>query len=89
MHYMGFVGPDVTVLPPVHLFWQNTAPKVIADRCSLTKLLNAMFARGLTKRVPPSSPLVDDSVNPDFCHSAIRRNFKFPRSLIGRIMKFT
>jgi retinol dehydrogenase 12 len=61
----------------------------MADRCSLTKLLNAMLSRRLTKRVPPSSPLVVNSVNPGLCHSAISRNFKFPRSLIGRIMEFT
>jgi retinol dehydrogenase 12 len=59
----------------------------MAGRYSLTKLLNVMFARGLTERLPPSSPLLIDSVNSGFCYSAIRQNVTFPLSLLTGFME--
>jgi retinol dehydrogenase-12 len=41
-----------------------------------TKLLNVQFVRGLTARLPSTTSIVVNSVNPGFCYSEIGRNTK-------------
>jgi retinol dehydrogenase-12 len=50
--------------------------RVMSARYPETKLLNVQFVRGLTARLPSSTPIVVTSVNPGFCHSELVRNMK-------------
>ncbi|KAJ7483238.1 hypothetical protein FB451DRAFT_1438886, partial [Mycena latifolia] len=45
-------------------------------RYHLTKLLNVLFVRALTARLPSSSPLIVNAVCPGYCHSELRRDLK-------------
>jgi retinol dehydrogenase-12 len=59
----------------------------MALRYAETKLFNVLFSRSLTARLPPSSPLVVNSVNPGFCYSSFRRNVKFPLIIVTTLME--
>ncbi|CAK5267280.1 unnamed protein product [Mycena citricolor] len=48
-------------------------PKQMTDRYYLTKLLNVFFVRAFNDRLPPSTPVVIDAVNPGFCRSELNR----------------
>ncbi|KAJ7762987.1 hypothetical protein B0H16DRAFT_504467 [Mycena metata] len=48
-------------------------PAVMATRYHCTKLLNILFVRALTARLPSDSPLIVTTVNPGFCHSDLLR----------------
>ncbi|KAA1473873.1 hypothetical protein DENSPDRAFT_780602, partial [Dentipellis sp. KUC8613] len=43
-------------------------------RYFFSKMLNVMFARELTARLPADTPLIVDCVNPGFCSSELGRN---------------
>ncbi|KAF8138046.1 short-chain dehydrogenase [Mycena galopus ATCC 62051] len=68
-------------------------PKVMQTFYNVTKLLNVFFVRGLNTRLDTSSPLIVNAVNPGFCVSELRRDFRPPLSWImsffERIMAFT
>jgi retinol dehydrogenase-12 len=59
----------------------------MAHRYEETKLFNVLFSRSLTARLPPSSPLVVNSVNPGYCFSSIRRNVKFPLIVMAKLLE--
>ncbi|KAK7045047.1 hypothetical protein R3P38DRAFT_2882282 [Favolaschia claudopus] len=49
------------------------SPTNMMFRYVLTKLLNILFVRALTARLPPSTPIIVNSVNPGLCHSELTR----------------
>ncbi|CAK5283328.1 unnamed protein product [Mycena citricolor] len=65
-----------------------SVPKQMADRYPLTKLLNVFFVRAFNDRLPPSTPVVIDTVNPGFCHSELSRNAVGLAGIMFAIMKF-
>ncbi|KAJ6540465.1 hypothetical protein B0H19DRAFT_1175721 [Mycena capillaripes] len=50
-------------------------PTNMASRYLLTKLLNILFVRALNARLPPSTPLIVNAVNPGLCRSELTRDF--------------
>ncbi|KAJ7770638.1 hypothetical protein B0H16DRAFT_1410926 [Mycena metata] len=56
--------------------------KVMESRYPLTKLLNVFFVRALNDRIPVSTPVVVDTVNPGFCHSELARRAKGMQALV-------
>jgi retinol dehydrogenase 12 len=58
----------------------------MSNRYPLSKLFNVQFALGLSSRLSPASAIIVNSVNPGFCLSSIRRNMKFPMTLITGFM---
>ncbi|KAF7345408.1 WW domain-containing oxidoreductase [Mycena venus] len=67
--------------------------KVMQSRYMLTKLLTVFFVRALNARLPPSTAVIIDMVNPGFCHSELMRDAKgvagFMFWLFKRIVAFT
>lgn len=60
--------------------------KVISDRYPLSKLLNVLFVRGLTKKLPANSPIIVTAVNPGYCKSQLGRHVSFTTRLVMAIM---
>jgi NAD(P)-dependent dehydrogenase (short-subunit alcohol dehydrogenase family) len=61
--------------------------RVMGARYPETKLLNVQFVRGLTARLPSSTPIVVTSVNPGFCHSELVRNMRGIVRVVVTIMQ--
>ncbi|KAF8266228.1 hypothetical protein EI94DRAFT_1586455 [Lactarius quietus] len=61
-------------------------PKVISGRYPVSKLLNILFVRELTKRLPANSPIIATAVNPGFCKTQLARHVPFARLLVMMIM---
>lgn len=61
----------------------------LAVRYELTKMLNMLLVRSLTSHLPPSSAIVVCGINPGFCYSGIRRNIKFPMTILTTLMEIT
>ncbi|KAH9177633.1 hypothetical protein EDB89DRAFT_2218277 [Lactarius sanguifluus] len=61
-------------------------PKVIGDRYPLSKLLNVLFVRELTKRLPVNSPIIVISVNPGYCKSQLSRHLPLATRIAVSIM---
>ncbi|KAF7326425.1 Short chain dehydrogenase sol3 [Mycena venus] len=57
-------------------------PKIMSSRYMLTKLLNVFFVRALNARLPSSTPLVIDAVNPGLCRSELMREAKGIQALL-------
>lgn len=49
---------------------------VMSDRYNLSKLLEVMFVRELSSRLPASTPVAVSAVNPGFCHSRLSRSIE-------------
>ncbi|KAJ7286170.1 hypothetical protein C8J57DRAFT_1461364 [Mycena rebaudengoi] len=49
-------------------------PRAMAGRYVLTKLLNIFFVRALNARLPPTTPLIVNAVNPGYCASELMRS---------------
>jgi len=56
-------------------------------RYPLSKLLNIFFARALNEHLPPSTPLVVNTVNPGYCYSGLRRHFSGMMAVVSRFME--
>jgi retinol dehydrogenase-12 len=52
-------------------------------------MLNMIFVRSLNSHLSPSSKIVVCGINPGFCHSSIRRNIKFPMTILIKLMEIT
>ncbi|KAJ7120951.1 hypothetical protein C8R44DRAFT_877267 [Mycena epipterygia] len=65
--------------------YEYCTPKMVY-RYPLTKLLNIFFVRALSARLPPSTPLTVDTVNPGFCHSELRRGFSGVKNRIRELI---
>ncbi|KAJ6580891.1 hypothetical protein B0H19DRAFT_1251172 [Mycena capillaripes] len=61
--------------------------KIMKSRYLLTKLLNVFFVRGLNAHLPPSTPLIVNTVNPGYCYSELRRGFKGLMAVVDRLME--
>ncbi|KAF7345418.1 WW domain-containing oxidoreductase [Mycena venus] len=61
--------------------------KNMEDRYQLTKLFNVFFVRALNDRIPPSTPLVVNAVNPGYCYSELRREFSGIRAALDWLME--
>ncbi|KAJ6580929.1 hypothetical protein B0H19DRAFT_488399 [Mycena capillaripes] len=61
--------------------------KNMAPRYRLSKLLNVFFVRALNARLPPTTPLIVDTVNPGFCKSELMRGLSGPLALIATLIK--
>ncbi|KAJ7663866.1 hypothetical protein DFH06DRAFT_1295874 [Mycena polygramma] len=61
--------------------------KNMGERYSLTKLLNVFFVRALNAHLPPSTPLVVDSVCPGYCYSELRRELTGIRAVLDWLME--
>jgi len=61
-------------------------PKVMSDRYSLSKLLNVLYVRELTKKLPANSPIIVTSVNPGYCKTQLARSLPFFMRLRMMIM---
>ncbi|KAJ7132355.1 hypothetical protein C8R44DRAFT_698819 [Mycena epipterygia] len=62
-------------------------PKIMENRYPVTKLLNVLFVRALNARLPPSTLLTVDTVNPGYCYSELRRGFSGVMAVVDRIME--
>ncbi|KAJ7156907.1 hypothetical protein C8R43DRAFT_1183379 [Mycena crocata] len=62
-------------------------PKVMESRYLLTKLLNVFFVRGLNARLPSSTPVVVNTVNPGYCLSELRRGFSGITAVVDWLME--
>jgi retinol dehydrogenase-12 len=74
-----------------HLYSEKLTPyrRELRERYPLTKMFNMLLVRGLTSRLPPSSPIVVCGVNPGYCHSGLQRHNFFPNTIILWIMEKT
>jgi len=61
--------------------------KIMGSRYLLTKLLNVFFVRALNARIPSSTPLIVDAVDPGYCYSELRREFKGMRAFLDYLME--
>lgn len=61
-------------------------PQVMADRYFLSKLLNVLFVRELTKRLPANSPIIVTAANPGYCKSQLSRHLPLSTRLAMSIM---
>ncbi|KAJ7663868.1 hypothetical protein DFH06DRAFT_1188700 [Mycena polygramma] len=61
--------------------------KIMANRYMLTKLLNVFFTRALNARLPPSTPLIVNTVNPGYCYSELRRGFTGVMAVFDYLME--
>ncbi|KAI0273677.1 hypothetical protein BC834DRAFT_855024 [Gloeopeniophorella convolvens] len=89
-HYWSRILPDQIASPNI-LEKLNDAdycssPNIMTGRYALSKLINVLFVRELTARLAPDSPLIINAVNPGLCHSNLRRNTSFSRSLFGTFL---
>ncbi|KAJ7780227.1 hypothetical protein DFH07DRAFT_865313 [Mycena maculata] len=64
-----------------------TTGKVMDSRYLLTKLLNVFFTRALNARLPPSTPVIVNTVNPGYCYSELRREFTGLRAFVDHLME--
>ncbi|KAJ7505455.1 hypothetical protein B0H11DRAFT_2170293 [Mycena galericulata] len=62
-------------------------PKKMDSRYFLTKLLNIMFVRAFNDRIPGSTPLVVNAVNPGYCYSNVRSSFTGVMAIVDRLME--
>ncbi|KAG0700365.1 hypothetical protein DFH29DRAFT_1055962 [Suillus ampliporus] len=53
------------------------------DRYNLSKLLEVMFVRELSSRLPTPTPVAVSAVNPGFCHSRLTRSETNPFMKLG------
>ncbi|KAJ6580743.1 hypothetical protein B0H19DRAFT_1112261 [Mycena capillaripes] len=78
MHYWTHIDKSVSENPDMLKTLGSAeycTPTNMASRYSLTKLLNIFFVRALNARLPPTTPLIVDAVNPGFCRSELLRGF--------------
>jgi len=61
--------------------------KIMGDRYPLTKLLNVFFVRALNARLPPSTPLIVNAVDPGYCYSELRRGLTGVRAVFDYLME--
>ncbi|KAN0130093.1 hypothetical protein V8E53_012038, partial [Lactarius tabidus] len=61
-------------------------PKAISDRYPLSKLLNVLFVRELTKKLPANSPIIVTAVNPGYCKTQLARHVSFTTRLVMMIV---
>ena len=50
-------------------------------------VLNVLFVRELTKRLPANSPVIVTAVNPGYCKSQLARNLSPAYRMLGTIMQ--
>ncbi|KAJ7799135.1 hypothetical protein B0H14DRAFT_2388227 [Mycena olivaceomarginata] len=62
-------------------------PKNMQGRYPLTKLFNIFFIRALNSRLPPSTPLIVNTVNPGYCYSELRREFSGIIAVVDWLME--
>jgi len=63
-------------------------PKVMKNRYPLSKLLNVLFVRALSSRLPAEAPtVITNTINPGFCYSEIRRNLTGFVTILIRLME--
>ncbi|CAK5267270.1 unnamed protein product [Mycena citricolor] len=78
VHYWAKISKEVAESPsPLSVLGgveYCSSPKRMSDRYFITKLLNVFFVRAFNDRLPSSTPVVIDTVNPGFCHSEILRH---------------
>ncbi|KAF8903502.1 short-chain dehydrogenase [Gymnopilus junonius] len=63
-----------------------TSAKGGNNRYAVTKLLNILFIRALNDRLH-RKPVIVNAVNPGYCYSSFRRNFKGIRRLFDKLME--
>ncbi|KAJ7483178.1 hypothetical protein FB451DRAFT_1338105 [Mycena latifolia] len=63
-------------------------PAALEDRYLLTKLLNVFFVRALNERLPSTTPLIVNAVNPGYCYSDLRRSFSGIRLMFDNLMEW-
>ncbi|KAJ7367136.1 hypothetical protein DFH08DRAFT_185925 [Mycena albidolilacea] len=63
---------------------EYSTPSTMPSRYTLTKLLNVFFVRTLNARLPPSTPVIINMVNPGFCQSELSRD---TQGITGAIMR--
>ncbi|KAJ7173561.1 hypothetical protein C8R46DRAFT_1083145 [Mycena filopes] len=61
--------------------------RIMSDRYFITKLLNVFFVRALNARLPPSTPLIVNAVNPSYCYSELRRSLPGVLAFFDRILE--
>ncbi|KII95100.1 hypothetical protein PLICRDRAFT_33932 [Plicaturopsis crispa FD-325 SS-3] len=79
LHYFSSIPDDVVQSPKIleklnDKDYSTSSPKIMKERYTLTKLLNLIFARALSKHVGTSSGVIVDIVSPGFCYSDLRRD---------------
>ncbi|KAF7345417.1 WW domain-containing oxidoreductase [Mycena venus] len=62
-------------------------PKNMQGRYPLTKLFNIFFVRALNTRLPPSTSLVVNAVDPGYCYSELRREFSGMMAVFDWLME--
>jgi len=63
-------------------------PKVMRNRYQLSKLLNVLFVRALSSRLPASAPtVVTNAVTPGFCYSELRRKMTGFVAIVVHLME--
>ncbi|KAJ7838051.1 hypothetical protein B0H13DRAFT_2677621 [Mycena leptocephala] len=75
MHYWAKIDKRVTENPDILKTIGSAeycTKKIMGDRYPLTKLLNVFFVRALNARLPPSTPLIVNAVDPGYCYSELR-----------------
>jgi len=60
--------------------------RVMAYRYNHSKLLNLLFARALASRLPPSCPIIVNCIDPGFCVSQLRRDYRFPAAQLDQLL---
>ncbi|KAJ7860404.1 hypothetical protein B0H14DRAFT_575715 [Mycena olivaceomarginata] len=60
--------------------------KNMKQRYPLSKLFTVFFVRALNARIPPSTPLIVNAVNPGYCYSELRRSLVGLRATINWLM---
>ncbi|KAJ7177102.1 hypothetical protein C8R46DRAFT_48481 [Mycena filopes] len=96
MHYWAHMEKAVLESPEILKTLgseEYSTPAVMSTRYLVTKLLNILFVRALTERLPPNSPLIINSVNPGLCHSDLTRGLSgivaFLEQLFALILSFS
>ncbi|KAK7055882.1 WW domain-containing oxidoreductase [Favolaschia claudopus] len=82
LHYMATLSKpllkDPHLLKTLSSVEYCKSSKVMRDRYALTKLLVVFFVRALNARLPSSTPVVINAVNPGYCYSELRRELTGP-----------
>ncbi|KAJ7096017.1 hypothetical protein C8R43DRAFT_264540 [Mycena crocata] len=62
-------------------------PKVMKTRYQVTKILNVLFVRALSARLPATTPIVVNAVCPGYCYSELRRSLFGVAAVMDRVME--
>jgi len=66
---------------------KHCTPKIMGQRYPVSKLLNVYFTKALASKLPTSTPLTVDCVNPGLCHSELTRDISGVLRLGVRVLK--